>query len=78
MNAPSEQDRMIKLWKLVQNDPRLEHIAVDLRPATFTIEIGGKYPFWKKVVDQKRLISDDLRAYAKEIVDEWEAQLSTA
>ena len=76
MNAPSEQDQMVKLHELVQNDPRLEHIAVYLQLGIATISIGGQDPFWPHPIDKERL-SGDLRAYAKEIVDEWEAQRGT-
>ncbi len=78
MNAPSEQDRMDKLHYYVQHDPRLEQkIAADLLPGLYVIEIGGQNPFWHHHIDIKRLTSADLRAYAKGIVDEWEAQRGT-
>ena len=57
MNAPSEQDQMNKLHSYVEHDPRLKNII-------------GHPEFWPYVADKNRL-SGDLRAYAKEIVDEW-------
>ena len=77
MNAPTEQDRMEKLHYYVQQDPRLEGKKVDLRPGLHRIEIGGQDPFWQHPIDRERLMSGDLRAYAREIVDEWEAQRGT-
>ena len=76
MNAPGELNQMDKLWLLVRNDPRTEGAPVDLRPGLYIIEIGGQ-SFWQHPIDRERLMSDDLRAYAKEIVDEWEAELGT-
>ena len=77
MNTPSEQDQMDKLWELVGEDPRLEHIAVDLQLGTGTISIGGQSPFWQHHIERERLTSGDLRAYAKEIVDVWQARRGT-
>ncbi len=77
MNTPGELHQIDKLWLLVRNDPRTERTAVDLRPGLYIIEIGGQDPFWQHHIDRERLMSDDLRAYAKEIVDEWEAELGT-
>ena len=75
MNAPNEQDRKIELRQLIERDLRLEHIFVDLRPGIATISIGG--PGFEHRINKERLMSGDLRAYAKEIVDEWEAQRGT-
>ncbi len=77
MNAPGELNQMDKLWGLVRDDPRTEGEAVDLRPGLYIIEIGDQDPFWQHPIDRERLMSDDLRVYAKEIVDEWEAELGT-
>ncbi len=77
MNAPGELNQMDKLWGLVRDDPRTEGEAVDLRPGLYIIEIGDQDPFWEHPIDRERLMSDDLRVYAKEIVDEWEAELGT-
>ena len=77
MNAPGELNQMDKLWGLVRDDPRTEGEAVDLRPGLYIIEIGDQDPFWQHPIDRERLMSDDLHAYAKEIVDEWEAELGT-
>ncbi len=77
MNAPGELNQMDKLWGLVRDDPRTEGEAVDLRPGPYIIEIGDQDPFWQHPLDRERLMSDDLRVYAKEIVDEWEAELGT-
>ena len=63
MNASSERDQMDKLHSYVEHDPRLKNII-------------GHPEFWPYVADKSRL-SGDLRAYAKEIVDEWEAQRGT-
>ncbi len=77
MNTPGELHQMDKLWLLVRNDPRTDGTAVDLRPGLYIIEIGGQDPFWQHHIDRERLMSDDLRVSAKEIVDEWEAQRGT-
>ena len=62
MNAPGEPNQMDKLWGLVQDDPRTEGEAVDLRPGLYIIEIGDQDPFWQHPIDRERLMSDDLRA----------------
>ena len=64
------------LWDYVKYDARLDGITVDLQLGIATISIGGQDPFWLHPIDKERL-TDDLRVYAKEIVDEWEAQRST-
>ncbi len=77
MNAPGELNQIDKLWDLVRNDPRTEGKGVGLRPGLYIIEIGGQDPFWKHSIDRERLKSDDIRAYAKEIVDKWAAEMDT-
>ena len=69
-------ERMETLQDYVKYDLRLDGIAVDLQPGIYILSIGGETPFWKHPIDRSRL-SGDLRTYAKEIVDEWEAQRGT-
>ena len=76
MNAPSEEDQMDTLWEFVRNNPRTEEKTVHLRPGQDILEIGVQ-SFWQHPIDRERLMADDLRAYAKEIVDAWETQRST-
>ena len=77
MNAPGELNQIDKLWDLVRNDPRTEGKGVGLRPGLYIIAIGGQDPFWQHSIDRERLKSDDIRAYAKEIVDKWAAEMDT-
>ncbi len=79
MNAPSDEDQedqMDTLWEFVRNNPRTEEKTVHLRPGQDILEIGVQ-SFWQHPIDRERLMTDDLHAYAKEIVDTWEAQRST-
>lgn len=76
-STPSQQDLVSKLSDLVRLDQRLEKVAVLCQPGASTVQIGGQDPFFAHVVDTSRLTSADLRVYAREIVDEWEAQRST-
>ena len=76
-STPSQQDLVSKLCDLVRLDQRLEKVAVLCRPGLFTVQIGGQDPFFTHPVDTSRLTSADLRVYAREIVDEWEAQRGT-
>ncbi len=76
MNAPSDEDQMDTLWEFVRNDPRTEEKAVNLRPGQYILEIGVQ-SFWQHPINRERLLSDDLRAYAKDIVDAWEGQRGT-
>ena len=76
MNALRDEHQMDTLWEFVRHDPRTEEKAVHLRPGQYILEIGVQ-SFWQHPIDRERLLSDDLRAYAKDIVDAWEGQLST-
>ncbi len=76
-SPPSQQDRVSKLCDLIRLDQRIEKVAVLCRPGLFTVQIGGRDPFFTHPVDKSRLTSGNLRVYAQEIVDEWEAQRGT-
>ena len=76
-SPPSQQDRVTKLCDLIRLDQRVEKVAVLCRPGLLTVQIGGQDPFFTHPVDTSRLTSGNLRVYAQEIVDEWEAQRGT-
>ncbi len=75
MKAPSEEELFSKLFELIRKDHRVHDIDVACQPELLTLEIAGQDPFWRFPVDKSRLVPGELPAYAKEIVDEWEAQV---